>query len=343
MSEILDIQKQLVPDLTEVMRKRYTILHHIQTSGLVGRRTLAGALNMTERVVRGEVDFLKAQGLVDIETSGIRVSEEGKRLLERIGPVYKQLFGLNELEERIRRMFGLKHVAIVPGDSDISPHTKKELGRAGAALLRNYAAGEEVIAVTGGSTVALVAEYLVPSAEMKRCWFVPARGGLGENVEFQANSVASAMAKKTGANYRLLHVPDQLGEEVYQTLLHDGSIREILEFIRTARIVVHGIGEAMAMARRRKAAPSALLALQSEGALAEAFGYYFDGKGRIVHKMPTVGLKIEDIQKMDVVIGIAGGHSKGKAIASWLQFGHEDALVTDEAAALEIVKHGSYG
>ncbi|WP_248929538.1 sugar-binding transcriptional regulator [Paenibacillus hamazuiensis] len=341
MREILDIQKQLVPDLTEVMKKRHTILHHIMISGLIGRRTLAGALDITERVLRSEVDFLKDHGLIEIETSGMRISESGRQLLEKIEPLVKDLFGLSELEERIRDLFGLKQVVVVPGDSDLSMHTKKELGRVGASILRKYVTKDEIVAVTGGSTLAQVAEHMASSTSMKGCWFVPARGGLGESVELQANTIASTMAKKTGGQYRLLHVPDHLGEEAYQSLIQDRNIQEILEFTRKARIVVHGIGEAMVMARRRNVDSSTKASLQQEGALGEAFGYYFDRQGRIIHKMPTVGLRIEDIVEMDLVIGIAGGRSKGEAIACVLKFGHEDVLITDEAAAQEIVKYGS--
>ncbi|PZE19316.1 sugar-binding transcriptional regulator [Paenibacillus xerothermodurans] len=337
MKEILNIQKQLLPDLIDTMKKRYTILQHIMVSGVVGRRTLAGSLNMTERVLRGEVDFLKAQGLLEIESSGMRISDSGRHLLESMEPLAKELFGLNELEERIRLHFGLKQVVVVPGDSDVSSHTKKELGRAGAAVLRKYVAHNEVIAVTGGSTMAEVAYHLTSSTSLKGSWFVPARGGLGESVELQANTIASTMAKKTGASYRLLHVPDHLGEEAYQSLMQDATISEIIDFIRRARIVIHGIGEAMVMARRRKVDEATTASLRADGAYAEAFGYYFDRKGEILHKMPTVGLRIEDIQQMDRVIGVAGGKSKGEAIASILQFGHEDILVTDEAAATEIV------
>jgi central glycolytic genes regulator len=338
MRDMLDIQKQLLPDLLDTMKKRYTILHYIMISGIVGRRTLAGSLNTTERVMRGEVDFLKAQGLLEIEASGMRISEAGRQLLESIQPLVKDLFGLNELQEQIQRHFGLKQVVIVPGDSDVSPHTKKELGRAGAAVLRKHVTQDEVIAVTGGSTMAEIAYHLSSSAAMKGCVFVPARGGLGESVELQANTIASTMAKKTGARYRLLHVPDHLGEEAYQSLMQDSTILEIIAFIRKARIVIHGMGEAMLMARRRKVDDETTAILQQDGALAEAFGYYFDRRGTILHKMPTVGLRIEDIQVMDCVIGVAGGKSKGEAIASVLRFGHEDILVTDEAAAIEIVQ-----
>ena len=54
---------------------------------------------------------------------------------------------------------------------------------------------------------------------------MPARGGLGESVDMQANTIASIMAKKTGCQYRLLHVPDHLGEEAYQSFIQDPQIQ----------------------------------------------------------------------------------------------------------------------
>jgi central glycolytic genes regulator len=341
MREIIDIQKQLLPDLLDILKKRYSILRQIQATGVVGRRMLASSLAMTERVLRAEVEYLKEQGLLEIETSGMRVSESGRQLLEAMEPMIKEVFGLTELEERIRTSFQLLQVIIVPGDSDLSSFTKKELGRAGAAVLRKYAVNEDVIAVTGGSTMAQVAYHVTTSAPLKGSWFVPARGGLGESVELQANTIASTMAKKTSGQYRLLHVPDHLGEEAYQSLMQDSQIKEIIDVIRSSRIVVHGIGDAMVMARRRKVDAATKQSLEQEGALAEAFGYYFDRQGQVVHKMPTVGIRLEDLQQIEVIIGVAGGKSKGEAIASVLLYGQEDVLVTDEAAAHEILKYAS--
>lgn len=338
MRQILDIQKQLLPDLTDVLKKRYSILHHIHISGTIGRRTLAVHLDLTERVLRAEVDFLKEQGLLETETSGMQLSESGRRLLDDMEPLIKDLFGLSDLEEKLRIRFGLNQVVVVPGDWDHSVFTKKELGRAGASVLRKYATKDDVIAVTGGSTLAQIAGFLTGAATLKGSLFVPARGGLGESVELQANTIASTMAKKTGGQYRLLHVPDHLGEEAYQSLMQDANIQELVDVIRRCRIVVHGIGDAMVMAKRRKVDPQTIASLQQEGALAEAFGYYFDTQGKVVHKMPTVGLRLEDIQSREVVIAVAGGRSKGEAIAAVMRFGHNDVLVTDEAAAQEILR-----
>lgn len=339
MQNLLEIQKQLLPDLMDILKKRYLILNQIMLEEVIGRRTLALSLNMTERVLRAETDLLKAQGLIEIENVGMRISDAGRRLLEQMQPMAKELLGLSEMEMKIRCAYGLRKVIIVPGDSEISPTAKRELGRAGAKALLGVIGENDVVAVTGGSTLAEMADQLTPPpSPIKGSWFVPARGGLGESLEIQANTIASGMAKRVGAEYRLLHVPDLLGKEAYESLVHDHNIQEIVSLIRKARIVVHGIGDAMEMARRRKLEPEMVLELRKEGAIAESFGYYFDETGTVVHRMLTLGLRLEDIKSTETVIGIAGGRSKAKAIHAVLKFGHEDILVTDEAAAEEIVK-----
>jgi central glycolytic genes regulator len=339
MKEILDIQQQLLPDLIDTMKKRHTILQHVLMHGMIGRRALASSVEMTERTLRSEVKFLREQGLIDIEINGMKLTGHGRELLENMEPMIKIAFGLTELEERIRDAFQLSGVMIVHGDADSSMYTKKELGRAGAHVLRKYLTNDSVIAVTGGSTMAEVANYLGSSSPLKDCWFIPARGGLGERVELQANHIVSAMAKRVGGQYRLLHVPDQLGEEVTQSLVQDPQIKEIIEIIRNAKIVIHGIGDAMVMALRRKVNLETREILLREGALAEAFGYYFDHRGHVIHQTPTMGLRLEDLDRMEVVIGVAGGKSKGESIAAVLRHGQEDILITDEGAALEILKH----
>ncbi|MBO2945452.1 sugar-binding domain-containing protein [Paenibacillus sp. F411] len=338
MRHLLEIQEQLLPDLMDTLKRRYTVLRQIRSQGMVGRRTLAASLAMTERVLRAETDFLKSQGLLEIESLGMRISRSGELLLDQLEPAMKDLFGLDDLEEQIREAYGLRKVVVVPGDSESSPDVKRELGRAGARALLQEARIGDTIAVTGGSTLAEVAEQMGSPAggPLKGAWFVPARGGLGESVEIQANTIASKMAKKVGAEYRLLHVPDLLSDDAYQSLVQDPNIQEIVDSIRSSRIIIHGIGDAMEMARRRRLGPEAMEDLRKEGAVAESFGYYFSEEGTVVHRMLTLGLRLEDIVRTEIIIGIAGGVSKAQAIHSVLKFGQEDILVLDEAAAMEL-------
>lgn len=333
MKQLLAMQKQLLPDLLDVMKKRYNLLRHIQLMQPIGRRNLAISVNMTERVLRGEVLFLKSQGLILTESSGMRLTHEGRELVENMEPLIKELFGLGDLEQALIAKFGLSEVVVVPGDSDESDVVKKVLGRAGANMLLKKARAGDVIAVNGGTTVAVVAEMLTETPILKETVFVPSRGGLGEAVELQANYLASLMAKKTGASYRLMHVPEQMGDEAYRSLMNEPHIQDVLHVMARARIILHGIGDAMTMARRRNMPAVEIRKLADGQAVGEAFGYYFDSSGELVYRMQTVGLRLEDVHKAEVVIAIAGGASKAEAIASVCRGANRDILVTDEAAA----------
>src|SRR5699024_11724566 len=99
------------------------------------------------------------------------------------------------------------------------------------------------------------------------CMVVAGRGGVGKEVENQANTIAAQMAKDEKGNYRMLHVPDPLSETLYQTLLHEPMVKETLPIIKNASFVLHGIGDAITMATRRKASQEHIEMLNKEQAV----------------------------------------------------------------------------
>ncbi len=52
MQEILDLQRKIVPELVEVLEKRYNVLRTIFYNQPIGRRMLASELNLGERIIR---------------------------------------------------------------------------------------------------------------------------------------------------------------------------------------------------------------------------------------------------------------------------------------------------
>ncbi len=313
-------------------------MHLIRAAQPVGRRTLAQMSGLTERVLRSETDFLKDQGLIHISKIGMSLSQEGSEVLLEMEEVTRELFGLQELEQALETKLGLNRVVVVMGDTDESPWVKADLGRAAADQLRQLVQQNWVISVAGGTTVAAVSEALTSSTVLKSLLFVPARGGLGEEVELQANTISSKMAKQTDGRYRLLHVPDELSVTSYQSLLSDPQIKEVVRLIRSSRMIIHGIGEAKTMAKRRKSPQEVIDLLTDRHAVAEAFGYYFNAQGDIVHKIRTIGLRLEDVRQADHILAVAGGKNKASAIRAFLKQGVHDVLVTDEGAAREILK-----
>jgi central glycolytic genes regulator len=339
MQSFIDIQKRLLPDLLQVLQKRYSILRYIGFMQPVGRRSLAVSLGYTERVLRGEVDFLREQNLIYTNIVGMSLTPEGKNLLEDLEGFMRELKGIDVMELELKHKLGIKKVIIVPGDSDESPMVKGELGKACAVCMKKLLNGKNIIAVTGGSTMAAVAERLSPELTQKELLFVPARGGVGEDVQNQANTICSIMSRNTQSKHRVFYVPDQVSTDIYESLIKEPDIHEVLKLIKSASMVLHGIGDAITMAERRKTNPEILSKLESSEAVGEAFGYYFNEQGEIVHKVLTIGLQLEDLVSIPNVIAVAGGSSKAKAIKAYLkQAPASTILITDEGAARKLLK-----
>ncbi|MGO0063514.1 sugar-binding transcriptional regulator [Brevibacillus fluminis] len=337
MREIIELHTKLVPDLVEVLRKRYLLLKSISHMQPIGRRALAEEMQTTERILRAELDVLREAGVIFATAVGMSCTEEGNRLLEQLEPMAGELFGLTDLAERLKQKLKIPEVIVINGDSDQSEWVKQELGRIGARVLRQQVKEGDVVAVTGGTTIANVASHLQPSPQFRSVQFVPARGGLGENAEIQANTLVSVMAAKSGGQYRMLHAPDRVSPEALQTLLADQQVAEVLELLRSARVVIHGIGDALTMAKRRKYDEGELSELAQAGAVGEAFGYYFNEAGEIVERVSTLGLQLDDVRSAEMVVSVAGGASKAKAILSFAQQSCQNVLITDEGAARTIL------
>ncbi|WP_138418378.1 sugar-binding transcriptional regulator [Aquibacillus sediminis] len=341
MRSLIDLQKKLFPDLLDVMQRRYKILHYIQLMGPIGRRSLSENIAMAERLVRSEIDFLNQHGFIAVTSKGMHLTNAGQTILHELAAFMKDVSRFNVLEQHLKEKLQLDHVIVISGNSDEQDWVKQELGEACVNYLSFILQSNQTIAVTGGTSIAAVANEMAPFPNAKNCIFVPARGGLGEQVENQANTICAQMAKKANGKYRLLYVPDPLSEETYHSIIGEPSVREVLELIRDADVVIHGIGDAITMANRRKTSENVLDKLIRGKAVSEAFGYYLDDAGEVVHKVRTVGMQLEDLNDTDYVISIAGGKSKAKAIMSYFKQGKSNVLITDEGAANELLREFS--
>lgn len=338
LKDLLNIQQKLYPDLLDIMQKRYKILHYIQMMQPIGRRSLAENLQLKEREVRSEIDFLSKYGFIMVTSKGMTLTDEGDSIVEKLSSFMNEISEFRVLESQIKDKLQLEHVIIVSGNSDLQPSVKQELGKACVQYLHSILTSDQTIAVTGGTSMAEVANQMKPIEHAANCTFVPARGGLGEQVENQANTICAQMAKKANGNYRMLYVPDPLSEETYHSIIEEPAIKDILEMIRDTKIVLHSIGDAFTMAKRRKASEKVLNKLRRGNAVSEAFGYYLDEQGEVVYKVRTVGMQLEELQHAQYVIAVAGGSSKAKAIQSYFKQGKSNVLITDEAAANELLK-----
>lgn len=336
--EFLKSLKAIAPEAIDILERRYMILKTIAFRQPVGRRSLAIELELSERVTRSELDTLKGLRLLNSDNMGMYVTDLGLELLEDLDDAYSTIKGIPELTARVVKTTGIKKVLIVPGDSSASSLVLSEMGRSAARMLLQSLGSKDVIGVTGGSTMAVVADVISSNVRYPEVTVIPARGGLGTDIYTQSNSIAAKISQALGAKYRLLYLPDSMGEEAMKLALGNEEIKKILDDIDSMRVLLFGIGRADTMARRRAIQEKKLNELMSQNAVAEAFGHYFDINGKDLWEYKTVGLSLETYLKVPKVIGVAGGTEKAEAIIAVSSIRKDIALVIDEAVANRIIE-----
>ncbi|MCF0154597.1 MAG: sugar-binding protein [Veillonella sp.] len=330
MNDLLEVYRRIAPELVEVVEERYSILSHISHAQPVGRRMLASLCNLSERSVRSHIELMRDNGLVDLTGQGVMLTADGQQWLPKISKSLYELNRLNELEEALREKLHLERVVIAStGEANA---ILKQLGFAASSAIQEVLEHKQVIAISGGSTMAAVAEQL-PAKHLEST-VVPARGGVGERVEFQANVIASVIAERLNGTYKMLHLPDGLSETSLQMLIKmEPQIQEVNELVHKADILMFGIGEALSMAKLRNLPEDTVASLQEAGAVGEALGQYCDARGHILYSVNNVGITLDQLHKVPHVFAVAGGRDKARAIIGVMRAAQTGTLIIDGAAA----------
>lgn len=338
MDSFLHAQVKLMPEMSELLQKRYHILQTIQLTKGIGRRVLGEQLALSERESRKELDALRNQGLIDISRDGASITSEGNSVLLELKEVVREWSGRLQLEQTLSKHLNIKAVIIVPGNVDTNFNATMLLSQEAAKYLESILSDDKIIAVTGGSTIASISNYVPESTKWNRLLFIAARGGVGKDVQLQANTIASLFANKINGSYRTLYMPDSLSEEAYTTMKKEPFIQEMMDLYERTNIIIHGIGDAEEMARRRNTDELEIERLKEAGSVSEAFGYYFNEQGEAVHRIRTIGIQLKQLHHIEHLLAVAGGAKKAKALLSYFkQAPKQTVLVTDEGAANEMM------
>lgn len=338
-SNILEAQRKLVPEMVDVLHRRYKLLTFIEMSGPIGRRPLSLLAGLSERECRNEMESLRDLDLIRIAKEGTTITVEGAKVRAALQPSIDEWTGHGLIERKLQRLLHIQHVKIVPGDSDANDAVKNLLAKEAANEFTERIGDGEIVAVTGGTSVAAIPHYMHSFERAAHLHFIAARGGVGNDIGLQANVIAASFAHACGGTYSTFYYPESLSGEAHEVFKKEPTAQKMIDLYEKTDCVIHGIGDAQRMAEMRNTPSDETEKLQQDGAKGEAFGYYFDENGKIVHRIRTVGIQTEQLKKVPLIIACAGGKAKADAIAAYMASAPEQTLlVTDEGAALEIIR-----
>lgn len=339
MNDFLKMQQKLIPQVLDIMTNRYTILKQIYLNGTIGRRSLANVLDMSERVVRSETEILKEQGLINVATSGMKVTEDGIELLENLSDIMDEIMGLSTLEDKLKKLLGIKKVILVPGDYEKNKSVLVDVSKSAADYFIKILQDDDVVSVTGGTTLLEFSKNIRDDKVFSDVMVVPARGSVGTNVETQSNNIVANISKSLHSKYELLNLPDKLCKESMDLLTQEPEIKKTLDLLHKSNIVVFGVGRADEMLVRRNTSEEKSEMILSKEAIGEAFGYYFNKDGKIVYKLNTIGIDLETVDEARDVITIFAGAKKAEAFLAISKIIKENlVLVTDEVSGKRLLE-----
>ena len=342
MNQTITLLKQIAPELTQYINQRFDILEGIYSCQPIGRRTLSEEIGLSERILRNEIQVLKEQQLIRLTSKGMLLTTEGNDVLEQLKHIVQGDLHLEKKARRLAKHLNIHHCVIKTGDADQAQNTREEIGRAVAELLMNrLPEAENIIGVTGGRTMAYVAQELTDQLSHKRdLTFVPARGGTVEEQAIQANTISEEMAKNTNGKNQMLLIPEIVSAQIKPLLIEEPAIRKTLNILYKANCILFSIADAQRMAKRRNTPPETIEILKEKEAVGEAFGEYFNRDGEVVYKVPQIGISPSRLETLPLVIASAGGQSKAEAIEAYAKKAPKNLiLVTDEGAANKILMH----
>lgn len=337
----LEFLMEFVPELQDLFIKRYEILKFIRGNERAGRRTIAQGMNISERVVRDEIEKLKNQNFISVSSLGIGIEEKGNRFLNELSSFYREINSRRSLGIEIEKLLGVKKVFVVESGTHIE--TVENLGAQAASIFETIISEGDLIGVTGGETIYSVSESIVSRDEKFDVTVIPARGSVGSQARFQANTIASRIANKLNAKLQLLPIPETVSKQAMEIFLSDSEMREAYEMLKSLDVLLFGIGRADVMLARRGINEEKSSKVLNCGAVSEAFGNYFNLKGDRVYSQESVGISLDKFLSIPKIIGVAGGVEKAQAIISISTLSPDMVLVIDESAAHEIIKEVNYG
>ena len=335
-TSILSTLSMIAPDLMQEMELRALVLERVAALEPIGRRALAQRLQLPEREIRSAADALRATGCISQSTAGMEATEYGRSLVDTARAVSRRRRSLASMELALSRKLDVERVCVVRGDADTDESVLCEAAKAAARQIRFLLQGAQVLAVSGGRTMRMTAEEISIAAPMD-VTVVPAQGAMAGAVEMQANMVSQIFARNLGGQYRLLNLPEGISAQAAQELCAIAQVREALELLRHADVLLYGISRVQDLADERGVGTVERELMEKTGAVAETLGFCFNAQGAMVNNRAAIALRAADLGRRIQTAAVAAGSGKAEAIIAVCMHHPHRLLVTDEGAAARMM------
>ncbi|MCI9187745.1 MAG: sugar-binding transcriptional regulator [Oscillospiraceae bacterium] len=241
-----------------------------------------------------------------------------------------------QMEQKLTDRFGLKDVFTVPGAGTLA-NLNESIAQAAAMYIIRRLGEDDFLNVGYGDTTSRVLNYLAMAAE-KPLNVVSLTGGVSYYLPNANSNVFNA---------RLHLIPSPLllsSPDLREAMRQEPVVEEIYRMIPLSHMSVVGIGSMSDQATIVKNGifnGNDFTVLKLQGAVGDILSHFMDKNGDLVamdQEDRLMSTRLEDLRKLENVVGVAGGPSKLDAILAALRGGYLDVLITDEETARSLLE-----
>jgi DNA-binding transcriptional regulator LsrR (DeoR family) len=249
-----------------------------------------------------------------------------------------------ELENILKDRFFLKEAFVAPkpkGKTDI----KQVIGKTAATYFQNSVQDNQIIGIGWGSTLREMTRS-IKGRPLSNTQLVLLHGHFPQKMDESPYEVIGKLADAFDAPGYYISAPAVVDTpESREIIISEKSIKCSLEMAKNADLAIIGIGNAgenFSLVKAGFLSGDEVKRLRDLGTIGEVCGFFFDKNGKPIetgYENRIIGVDLDDLKRIDLVIGVAGGDHKKEAILGAMRGGYLDALVTDEATANHIIQH----
>ena len=320
------------------LERRYNTLRSLSYIQPAGRRQLAEYTDMTEREARSETDQLKKQGLIQSDSCGMRLTSEGMRVLLELYEAISAISDKRDMELALASILNIKAVSIVSGDADQKNMVYRDMGARAAKCFQRYAADISSAAVTGHKTVEYMTNSRFISGRHVGLSIYPIRTAQLNSEDDNANNNCARLARKMGANYRLLHLGEGLTINEIEKRYQSAGVKEAVAGAMGAEVIVSGVNSLNSSPVFNAMSVRARESLLQEDACCELLGNFLKKDGKQINNPPIYSTAVEELGEARIFMLIAGGASSYDAISALACRLGNMHLITDETTAGALIR-----
>ncbi len=251
-----------------------------------------------------------------------------------------------EIENQLKEKFGLKEVRIAVSFQENDRILLKRVAQVAASYLKNRLEPYSVLGVAYGKTIFEIIHYLTPK-KIPGLRVIQIMGGYGKlKGDVMAVELARRIAEIFDGQVVYLMAPAFAKDQTTRdAILSNEGISKVLDMSKKVDIALVGIGgvlESSTLLDTGDLYDYEIEELRKKKVAGNICGNFYDENGAIIETLADkrrISISLQDLQKIPLVIGVAGGKNKLLPILGALNGKFVQALITDDLTASQLINY----